>query len=185
MVFNQEYLIKKMEHQTRVPVSCHQPFKHPGVHTDPFSLPRHGGQETQIQGQHTPQVCPPSPVSPASCWVRVKGTILELGCLSSSPRSHSSLSKPRSGCPTLNKSLHFLTSAMRVATVPRVSVTNRAPFVSMPLSPGFHHLLASTTSIKHLQIPPIGNKHPPWTRVHFLSASRPLPPHLRLCPDCL
>lgn len=86
-----------------------------------------------------PQVCLPSPVSPVLCWVRVKGTILELGCLSSSPRSHSSLSKPLSGCLTLNKSLHFLTSATRVGIVPRVSVTYRAPFVSVPLCPGFHH----------------------------------------------
>lgn len=53
---------------------------------------------------------------PVLHWQGVEGTILELGCLGSSPRSQSSLSNSLSGCVTLDKSLHFPTSAMRVVT---------------------------------------------------------------------
>lgn len=58
IVFDQECSIEKMKPQTRVPVSCRQTFKRPGEHTDPFSLPRHGGRETQIRGQHAPPGLP-------------------------------------------------------------------------------------------------------------------------------
>ena len=72
---------------------------------------------SQSSGSARP--CPGSgTLFPVLHWEGVEGTILELGCLGSSPRSHSSLSNSLNGCVTLDKSLHFPTSAMRAVMVP-------------------------------------------------------------------
>lgn len=77
-------------------------------------------------------------------WEGVKGMILELDCLDSSPRSHSSLSKSLSSYMTLNKSLRVHTSADKgsdCTSVPGLwrslhsgRPTPTGTFVSLPVS---------------------------------------------------
>lgn len=151
-----------------------QTFRHPRGSF--FSLPVEKDRNSDPEPEHSPGSARPCFGSGTLFlvlhWEGVKGMILELDCLGSSPRSHSSLSKSLSSYMALNKSLHVLTSANKGSDCTSVPGLWQSLHRGRPTPTGTLRVsacfcfLTSTISTEDLQIPPLKTSSLPGPGSH-------------------